>query len=855
MRSQGQEGLLHPGLQQPGGYSNPAFSPDTSPKTPHGHASAYGEPVPGAPVYVIPVGQPPAYSGHPPQYPPQHGPPPAYGGHPSRHQANRVGPNDAWQARGKSQSGCSKAAIIVTIVVVSLVIIVALAATLGVLLANKADGPVETHLYQGSLRITSRAYTPDLANSGSAAFNELAGEVEAGLDAKYQASDLADTYNSSTVTGFSAGSVVADYVIRFVSTTAPPEQSVGDVMYGETDLDGLELDPAYTITTAVETCSSNQYQCIFDGSCIDSSYVCDGMADCPIWLGVGDDELNCGCFDWQYECDDGTCIFDSWQCDGENDCNSGSDEYGCGLTCSADDHEFTCTDGTCIFDYWECDGYDDCADGIDESDCDSLNCDLYYTPCADQSQCVYSLYLCDGDNDCTDASDEQNCGAILTCEQQGLWECTDGSCISPHWLCDGDNDCTTAEDEADGICGGNRTCDSAQFTCTDGSCIPTSWICDAYNDCDGGEDEDQDCTATTCSALQFQCTTGACIPSFWVCDHDTDCSGGEDEQDNCTAPTPEPIPGVQSSNPDVHEDNCAGTTKFCYDSGGTCIAADTWCNSLDDCPNEADEFFCGCGERPVVDGGRKKRAKPRIVGGQDAARGQFPSQVSLHYTGYGHVCGGSLINNKWVMTAAHCVEESPNPRDWTVYLGLYIQGEITSRVQVFNVERIIYHDRYDRYRIDFDIALMELDGAVQYDQAGYVRPVCLPDDDNVFDSNSNCYISGWGTMYEGGDTADTNQYAQIPLVDWSVCNDAAHYDGRITTRMLCAGYDAGGVDACQGDSGGPLICEDTDDKWYLVGVTSWGEGCARQYRPGIYADVKHFRDWIFSVIMHYEDTG
>ncbi|XP_066269352.1 transmembrane protease serine 2-like [Branchiostoma lanceolatum] len=702
MRSQGQEGLLHPGLQQPGGYCNPAFSPDTSSKAPHGHASACSEPVPGAPVYVIPVGQPPAYSGHPPQYPPQYGPPPAYGGHPPRHQTNRVGPNDAWQGRGKSQSCCSKAAIIVTIIVVSLVIIVALAATLGVLLANKAEAPVETHLYQGSLRITSRAYTPDLANSGSAAFVELAGEVEAGLDAKYQASDLADTYNSSTVTGFSAGSVVADYVIRFVSTTAPPEQSVGDVMYGETDLDGLELDPAYTITTAVEDCSSNEYQRIFDGRYIDDSYVCNGISDCPILLLDADDEFYC-------------------------------------VTCSA--NEFTCTDGTCIFSYWECDGYDDCADGIDESDCDNLNCDLYYRPCANRSECVYSLYFCDGDNDCIDASDEHNCGA-------------------------------------------------------------------------------------------------------------------------CVAPTPESIPVVQSPNPDVHEDNCAGTTKFCYDSGGTCITADTWCNGLDDCPNEADEFFCGCGERPVVDGGRKKRAKPRIVGGQDAARGQFPSQVSLHQTGFGHVCGGSLINNKWVMTAAHCVEgfkhvsRSPNPRDWTVYLGLYIQGEITSRVQVFNVERIIYHDRYDKYRIDFDIALMELDGAVQYDQAGYVRPICLPDDDNVFDSNSNCYISGWGTMYEGGYTiADTIQYAQIPLVDWSVCNDADHYDGRITTRMLCAGYDAGGVDSCQGDSGGPLICEDTDDKWYLVGVTSWGEGCARQFKPGIYADVKHFRDWIFSVIMHYEDTG
>ncbi|XP_078585935.1 uncharacterized protein LOC144867742 [Branchiostoma floridae x Branchiostoma japonicum] len=875
MRSQGQEGLLYPGPPQPTGFANPAYQPDPSLQASHSGGAGYGDPAhaPGTGVYVIPVGQPPGYPPqHPSQYPPQH--PPQYAHqyppqhppqhqpqhppqHPPRYGENRVGPSTgtAWQGSGKSRNGCSKTAIIVTVVVVTLVIVIALAVSLGVLFANKAAEPlVETHLYRGSLRITSRTYTPELTNSGSAAFRELATEVEDGLDAKYQASDLADTYNSSTVTAFSQGSVMVEYVSRFMSTTAPNEFSVGDVVYGETDFGNLLVDPAYTIFSPMEACSSNDHQCVADGSCVPNDFVCDGMSDCPLWLGEADDEFNCGCFDWQYECDDGTCIFAEWQCDGMNDCSSGSDEFGCDLTCSPD--QYTCTDGTCIYGYWECDGYDDCADGIDESNCASLNCDLYQTPCADQSRCIYTSWLCDGDNDCNDASDEQNCGNIHTCTEQGLWECNNGACISPIWLCDGDNDCTSAEDEADGICGAGRTCDSVQFTCSDGSCIPTSWLCDAFNDCSGGEDE-TGCTGASCSGSEYQCTSGSCIPSYWVCDYEEDCPDGGDEANGCVAPSAEP--GNGGSNPALLVANCPGTNKFCYDSGsgGTCIEASTWCNGVTNCNHGgADELFCDCGERPVVDGSSgRKRGKPRIVGGQNAARGEFPSQVSLHLSGYGHVCGGSLINHNWVITAAHCVEDDPNARDWTVYLGLHIQGETTSRVQVFNVERIIYHDRYDRYRIDFDIALMQLAGTVHYDQAGYVRPICLPDDDNVFDSNSNCYISGWGTLSEGGYSADTLQDAQIPLVDWSVCNDADHYDGRITTRMLCAGYDAGGVDACQGDSGGPLICEDTDNRWYLVGVTSWGEGCARAYRPGIYADVKHFRDWIFSVIMHYENNG
>ncbi|XP_078585934.1 uncharacterized protein LOC144867741 [Branchiostoma floridae x Branchiostoma japonicum] len=403
----GPNGFVNPAFHT--GYGDPRHAPGTGPPAfsgyPPQHPSQYPPQHPSQYPPQHPSQYPPQYppqhpSQYPPQHPPQHRPqhppqhpsqpqpqhPPQHPSqpqpqhppqHPSRHpprqraRGNRVGPSTAWLRSGKSRSGCSKTAIIVTVVVVILVIVVALAAALGVLFANNADSPVETHLYRGSLRITSQFYTPDLANSGSTGFRELATEVEGGLDAKYQASDLADTYNSSTVTGFSSGSVMVEYVSRFVSTTAPSESSVGDVVSGETTFGNLLVDSASTVSSALEDCSSNQHQCVFDGSCIDRDLVCNEMADCPLWLGQADDELNCGCFSWQFECDDGSCIFAEWQCDGTHDCSSGSDEFGCDLTCAQD--EYACSDGTCIFGFWECDGYDDCADGMDESNCASLS--------------------------------------------------------------------------------------------------------------------------------------------------------------------------------------------------------------------------------------------------------------------------------------------------------------------------------------------------------------------------------------------------------------------------------------------------------------------------------------------------
>ncbi|XP_066268603.1 suppressor of tumorigenicity 14 protein homolog [Branchiostoma lanceolatum] len=412
-----------------------------------------------------------------------------------------------------------------------------------------------------------------------------------------------------------------------------------------------------------------------------------------------------------------------------------------------------------------------------------------------------------------------------TCAQQGLWGCDDGNCINPAWLCDGDHDCTGGEDENN--C--PTSCSSFQFECADGTCISASWQCDTESDCSNGDDE-VNCTAKTCTSTEFTCDNGACIALSLTCDSYRDCSGGEDEL-NCQ--------GLNSTAvPIVLQGNCSADQRFCYDSAKNCIEAAQWCDGTDHCPTGRDEKFCTCGRRPAVETSR--RGSTRIVGGTEPTRGAWPWQVSLH-DGGSHSCGASLVNTKFLVTAAHCVYDSQIPGSWTAYLGLHEQGENTEQLQTRDVDRIIIHERYDAIRTDFDIALMELSSEINI--TDHVYPVCLPSDDTEFAVGTNCWISGWGSVADGGVQATTLQEAEVPLVDTTVCDDAVHYDGQITDRMLCAGYDAGGIDACQGDSGGPLVCQD-GVTWYLVGVTSWGDGCGQPNKPGIYADVKYLRDWI-----------
>ncbi|XP_077648740.1 coagulation factor XI isoform X5 [Urocitellus parryii] len=236
------------------------------------------------------------------------------------------------------------------------------------------------------------------------------------------------------------------------------------------------------------------------------------------------------------------------------------------------------------------------------------------------------------------------------------------------------------------------------------------------------------------------------------------------------------------------------------------------------------------------------KIKPRIVGGTASVQGEWPWQVTLHVMLpiQRHLCGGSIIGNQWILTAAHCFYGIESPKILRVYSGIVNQSEIKEGSSFFGVQEIIIHDQYEMAESGYDIALLKLETTINYTDSQ--RPICLPSkgDRNVI--YTDCWVTGWGYRKLRDKIQNTLQKAKIPLVSNEECQ--TRYRGhKITNKMICAGYQEGGKDACKGDSGGPLSCKH-NEVWHLVGITSWGEGCAQRERPGIYTNVAKYLDWI-----------
>ncbi|XP_072233408.1 ovochymase-1 isoform X2 [Leuresthes tenuis] len=231
----------------------------------------------------------------------------------------------------------------------------------------------------------------------------------------------------------------------------------------------------------------------------------------------------------------------------------------------------------------------------------------------------------------------------------------------------------------------------------------------------------------------------------------------------------------------------------------------------------------------------------RIIGGQEAWAHSWPWQVSLQFSSIS-ACGGAIINPLWVVSAAHCFKRYKKKSLWKVLAGKHDLDKLKEpEEQLVGVSRIISHHRYNTHTKESDLALVKLEQPLVFNE--FVRPIgiwmsSLPE-------LMRCTITGWGSTQENGPRVHRLQEVNVSILAFDVCNE--YYKGRVRQSMFCAGKDGGGADACQGDSGGPLSCF-TGSTHKLAGLVSWGVGCGRAKKPGVYTRIQQHVQWISDIM-------
>lgn len=259
---------------------------------------------------------------------------------------------------------------------------------------------------------------------------------------------------------------------------------------------------------------------------------------------------------------------------------------------------------------------------------------------------------------------------------------------------------------------------------------------------------------------------------------------------------------------------------------------------------------CGfCGQENIGCGVAKRRNDKRtniIVGGKAATKSFYPWQAAIYYDDE-FLCGGSLVDNQHIVTAAHCFKHlSTDLSLYRVVLGDHNRDSDEGTEEERGVKKIVQHELYETNADTHDIAIMKLDRSVVFGTD--INAICLPKENEVLQAGTKCFLSGWGKIRNDGDSVALLQHVSLPIGDRRHCQQRNTFNNHvINDRMICAGYNDGlhYSSGCHGDSGGPLSCEQVDGSWKLYGVVSWGSPqCNGLDRYTVFTRVSKYITWI-----------
>lgn len=233
----------------------------------------------------------------------------------------------------------------------------------------------------------------------------------------------------------------------------------------------------------------------------------------------------------------------------------------------------------------------------------------------------------------------------------------------------------------------------------------------------------------------------------------------------------------------------------------------------------------------------------KVVGGSPATPGDWGWQITMNYNGR-LMCGGSLLNTEWILSAAHCTDRRTNPSPYTILVGAHNRYSMESWAVSRKVSKVINHKSYSSSTMQHDISMLKLASPVTYSK--YIVPACVsePSCDNIYPGQT-AYATGWGTTSSGGSTSSVLREVALLYLTDSRCKQK--YSSVNSAVAICAGDNHEYADTCQGDSGGPLVNLHPSNapvlagKWVLTGITSWGYGCGS---GGVYTRVSYYKNWI-----------